>query len=214
MTVMSGRCVPPRYGSLSTHDTPSRWSSPTTAATAAGIAPRCTGMCSACMTISPRGSNSAVEQSRRSLMFAEWALRTSAAPISSHAAFRAPVTTCSSTGSSTAEHHAVAGLLAVPSIGHEQRQLRVVGAQLDARTGLDARHAQRHELDVRRVVAVPVALGVQRRERLAQLIGGPHFADGQLVRLPAVAHVAGHLDAGPAFGACSATRPQFLDRGV
>ena len=44
-----------------------------TAATAAGIAPRCTGMCSACMTISPPASNSAVEQSRRSLMFAECA---------------------------------------------------------------------------------------------------------------------------------------------
>ena len=61
-----------------------------TAATASGIAPRWTGMCSACITISPRASNSAVEASRRSLMLAEWAARTSAAPISSHTARSAP----------------------------------------------------------------------------------------------------------------------------
>ena len=54
-----------------------------TAATASGIAPRWTGMCSACAIIRPRSSNRAVEQSRRSLMFAENAERTSAAPISS-----------------------------------------------------------------------------------------------------------------------------------
>ncbi len=56
-------------------------------------------MCSACMTISPEGSNSAVEQSRRSLMFAECALRTSVAPISSQAARSAPVMTCRSIAS-------------------------------------------------------------------------------------------------------------------
>ena len=54
-----------------------------TAATASGIAPRWTGMCSAWETICPLGSNSAVEQSRRSLMFAEKAERMSTAPISS-----------------------------------------------------------------------------------------------------------------------------------
>ena len=54
-----------------------------TAATASGIAPRWTGMCSAWAIIRPRSSNSAVEQSRRSLMFAEKAERTSTAPISS-----------------------------------------------------------------------------------------------------------------------------------
>src|SRR3982751_3266251 len=99
-------------------------------------------MCSACMTISPRGSNSAVEQSRRSLMFAECALRTSAAPISSHAALSAPLTTCSSTGSSTAQHHAAVGLLLPPAVGHEERQLGVVGAQLDTRGRIDAGHPQ------------------------------------------------------------------------
>jgi hypothetical protein len=41
------------------------------AATASGIAPRWTGMCSAWATIRPLASNSAVEQSRRSLMFEE-----------------------------------------------------------------------------------------------------------------------------------------------
>ena len=54
-----------------------------TAATASGIAPRWTGMCSACAIIRPRSSNSAVEQSRRSLMLAEKAERMRTAPISS-----------------------------------------------------------------------------------------------------------------------------------
>ena len=50
-------------------------------------------MCSACITISPAASNSAVEASRRSLMLAEWAARTSAAPISSQTARSAPAST-------------------------------------------------------------------------------------------------------------------------
>jgi len=54
-----------------------------TAATASGIAPRWTGMCSAWATIRPLSSKSAVEQSLRSLMLAEKAERISAAPISS-----------------------------------------------------------------------------------------------------------------------------------
>ena len=73
---------------------------PAQQATAAGIEPRCTGMCSACMTISPSALNSAVEASRRSLMFEECAERISTTPISSQAARRAPVSTCSSIGSS------------------------------------------------------------------------------------------------------------------
>ena len=77
------------------------WPSSRTAATAAGIAPRCTGMCSACITISPRASNRAVEASRRSLMLAEWAARTSTAPISWQAARSAPVSTCRVMGSSS-----------------------------------------------------------------------------------------------------------------
>ena len=55
-------------------------------------------MCSACATIRPCSSKSAVEQSRRSLMLAEKAERISTAPISSAIArSRAPIT-CSSTG--------------------------------------------------------------------------------------------------------------------
>ena len=54
-----------------------------TAATASGIAPRWTGMCSACAIMRPRSSNSAVEQSRRSLMLAENEERIRTAPISS-----------------------------------------------------------------------------------------------------------------------------------
>ena len=53
------------------------------AATASGIAPRWTGMCSACAIIRPASSKIAVEQSRRSLMFAENAERMRTAPISS-----------------------------------------------------------------------------------------------------------------------------------
>ena len=70
-SVTSGRCVPPAKGSLrmKTSSGPGSWAA--TAATASGIAPRCTGMCSACATIRPRASKRAVEQSRRSLMFAE-----------------------------------------------------------------------------------------------------------------------------------------------
>ena len=54
-TVMSGRCVPPAYGSLRIQTSPGAGSRAQTAATAAGIAPRWTGMCSACMTIAARG---------------------------------------------------------------------------------------------------------------------------------------------------------------
>ena len=75
-----------------------------TAATDSGIAPRWTGMCSACMTIWPRRSKSAVEASRRSLMFAECAARTSTAPISSQVARSAPLRTWRVTASSGRGH--------------------------------------------------------------------------------------------------------------
>ena len=145
MTVMSGRWVPPANGSLRTHARSGAWSSPTTAATAAGIAPRWTGMCSACMTISPAGSNSAVEQSRRSLMLAEWAARTSVAPISSHAARRAPVVTASAIGSSSviaSRSMSVAPGRArpgAPAVGDEQRRL----AEVDDRGAVDRGRCRR-----------------------------------------------------------------------
>src|SRR5688572_216212 len=54
-----------------------------TAATASGMAPRWTGMWAAWATIEPWASNSAADESRRSLMLGEYAPRTRAAPISS-----------------------------------------------------------------------------------------------------------------------------------
>ena len=92
-SVMSGRCVPPVYGSLIAHTSPRRAPRASTAATASGIAPRWTGRCSAWAIIRPPGSKTAVEQSRRSLMLAEWAERTSAAPISSATPRRAAAST-------------------------------------------------------------------------------------------------------------------------
>ena len=56
-------------------------------------------MCSACITISPAASKSAVEQSRRSLMLAEWEARISTAPISSQAACSEPIRTWREIGS-------------------------------------------------------------------------------------------------------------------
>ena len=56
-------------------------------------------MCSACATIRPRASKSAAEQSRRSLMFEENALRTSTVPISSAIPERAALVTERVTGS-------------------------------------------------------------------------------------------------------------------
>ena len=55
-------------------------------------------MCSACAIIRPRSSKTAVEQSRRSLMFAENAERISTAPISSATARSASPSTWSSIG--------------------------------------------------------------------------------------------------------------------
>ena len=56
-------------------------------------------MCSACMTNSPSGVKSAAEQSRRSLMFGEWAERMSTAPISSQIDRSRPTRTPSAIGS-------------------------------------------------------------------------------------------------------------------
>src|SRR3954469_24642367 len=81
-------------------------------------------MCSAFSPIAPAASNSAVEASRRSLMFAEWAERTSTAPISSQAARRPPSITWSVMGSSTLHHHRVRAGLRVPAGRHHQRGAR------------------------------------------------------------------------------------------
>ena len=70
-----------------------------TAATDAGIDPRCTGMCSACASISPSATKTAAEQSARSLMFGENAVRRSTTPISSATEARRLRATSSETGS-------------------------------------------------------------------------------------------------------------------
>ena len=85
-SVMSLRWVPPAKGSFSTTCSPGRMPSPKAsiaARTLAGIDPRCTGMCSACTSISPPAVNRAAEQSARSLMLGLNAARRSTAPISS-----------------------------------------------------------------------------------------------------------------------------------
>ena len=90
-TVMSLRCVPPANGSFTTNSSPGMTAplaslpatASITAATDAGIEPRCTGMCSACASSSPPAVNTAAEQSARSLMLGLYAARRSTAPISS-----------------------------------------------------------------------------------------------------------------------------------
>ena len=72
MTVMSGRCVPPRKGSLRITTSPgSKVCSRSAWATERGMDPRWTGMCAAWATIFPSASKRAQEKSRRSLMLGE-----------------------------------------------------------------------------------------------------------------------------------------------
>ncbi len=66
------------------------------AATEAGIAPRCTGMCSACTNSSPVAVKSAAEQSARSLMLGLNAARRRTSPISSAMPVRRAMRTASS----------------------------------------------------------------------------------------------------------------------
>ena len=169
-------------------------------------------MCSACMTISPWASKSAVEQSRRSLMLAEWALRTSTAPISSHAARSAPVATWRAMGSRLSARSRmtvpVASVCPRQPVGHDERRLRqrddrrpddlivlgLVGLPGDLGAGLHAGGADRHQLDLGAVVAVAVALLVGGGEGLAQRGGvGRDVAQRQLVGLAGVAGVPGDL---------------------
>ena len=217
--------------------------------TAAGIAPRCTGMCSACITICPSGSNRAVEASRRSLMFEECAERISTTPISSQAARRAPVsdlqldrvehgsasapapqadrararppsprqpggTSSVASGSAHSAGPASAAArrrLAADDARLERRRRRTraapphsaAGSRASAcgrSAGARAPHRDAHvdELDLRRVVAVAVALLVRARERrraarqrrAVALGGGAHLlVHGELERLAAVAQL-------------------------
>ena len=166
-------------------------------------------------------SNSAVEASRRSLMFDECAERISTAPISSQAARSAPVMTCSSIGSGPARRHAAsvargaqthgAPLVdaARPARGDEQgrlgqgphgRPLHLPADAVIARRLAPAAAAPAPQTDTRivtsstspAVVAIAVAPLVRAGEHLAQARAGRWVRlDRQLERLSAVAQLVG-----------------------
>ena len=74
MTVMSGRWVPPWYGSFSTYTSPGcmlPWLRAMTVRMLSPMEPRCTGMCGAFAIRLPSASNRAQEKSSRSLMLTE-----------------------------------------------------------------------------------------------------------------------------------------------
>jgi len=85
-TVMSGRWVPPLYGSFSTKTSPGRMAPRLRAMTVrmdSPMEPKCTGMCGALAISCPSGSNSAHEKSSRSFMFTLWAVFCRVNPICS-----------------------------------------------------------------------------------------------------------------------------------
>ena len=91
MTVMSGRWVPPAKGSLRIQETPGRCSSSTPPPPRRASRRGGRGCARPASPSPASASNSAVEASRRSLMFEEWAERISTTPISRQAARSAPV---------------------------------------------------------------------------------------------------------------------------
>ena len=151
-SVMSGRCEPPRNGSLSTQTSPRPTSRSRTAATEAGSAPRCTGMCSAWITSRPAASNSAVEQSRRSLMLGDSALWISAVPISSAMPRSEPTATWSSAAFTSFSSLRIpcSSAVAGPARRHEAGRLRELDDRRarHARAGRQAGPAQHLRLDV------------------------------------------------------------------
>src|SRR3954463_4735832 len=172
-----------------------------TAATASGIAPRWTGMCSACAIIRPRSSNSAVEQSRRSLIFAENEERIRTAPISSAIDRSDAPTTCSSIGAMTSlTRHDPAGTIPNPlppggnpqgrpvqlDQGRTGRALLLAARQLQLRARHDLGGADGHQLDLPSLVGVAVPLVVSAVEAVGELV--PE-RDGQLEGLALVAKV-------------------------
>ncbi len=168
-----------------------------TAATASGMAPRWTGMCSAWTIMRPARSKSAVEQSRRSLMFEENAERTSAAPISSAIARSELPITWSSTGitSSAPGRACPTRWSPPPSRLRSSRSRRRAPRAPDRSDGpedrLPADRGPRSTVAVRTAtsstcrdaVGVAVALLVRAVEALRKL--GPQI-DGELERLTAV----------------------------
>ena len=172
-----GEVRPARERIVEHADSPGSGSRAITAATASGIAPRCTGMCSACATIRPRASKSAAEQSRRSLMFDEYALRTSTVPISSATPQSARAITARVTGPSARPQDERAAASSSPSQpgAHEAGRL----GQLDDRRPRDTRPR-------------PSARGTSPSSRSSRRVSGaPAGSDGVAVPVSAAASVAG-----------------------
>src|SRR5215211_7075531 len=212
-SVMSGRCVPPANGSLRTKTSVREGLCSITAATASGIAPRWTGMCSAWATIRPRSSKRAVEQSRRSLMFAENAERINAAPISSATARSACPSTWSSivTISSRLRHpphgtipnpHPPGGNPAGGAVeldqGRAARFCSRARGKREGRTGRDLRGSNGDQLQLAAAVRVAVALLVEpvetlleaRAERHSELEGLTVIAEIRLALCRQLSHLA------------------------
>src|SRR5947208_12612306 len=206
---MSGRCVPPVYGSLRIQTSSRPGSCAITAATASGIAPRWTGMCSACAIMRPRSSKRAVEQSRRSLMLAENEARISTAPISS-AIERSElprtwssiftVWSRSATVASRSRQHQRAISIPIPHPpgGYEARCAveldcgrtfdvqRLAGRQVEHRRGSGLGRADRDEFELAGPVGVAVALLMRTVKGLREVALD---RNRQLERLARVAQV-------------------------
>ncbi|COW19889.1 Uncharacterised protein [Mycobacterium tuberculosis] len=104
ITVMSGRWVPPWYGSLTAYTSPGFMPLKRrriTSLTVVPIEPRCTGMCGALATRLPSGSNSAQENPSRSRMFTDWAVASSRKPICSAIDMNRLLKISNSTGSAS-----------------------------------------------------------------------------------------------------------------
>src|SRR5690242_1087611 len=180
-----------------------------TAATASGSAPRCTGMCSAWAIIRPRSSKSAVEQSRLSLMFAENAERTRAAPISSATDRRALPMTWSSifmlvsalvTVASRFRQHERAISIPIPHPpgGNKARRAleldrgraldveRVAGWEVELRPRLCLGGADGDQFELAAAVRIAVQLLVGTVERLREPVLNRH---GQLEGLSRIAEI-------------------------
>ena len=115
--VMSGRWVPPANGSLRIQPWPGRLLAAEDRGDRVGHRAEVDGDVLGLHHELALGSNSAVEQSRRSLMFGEWAERIRTAPISSQAARRAPARTWSETASTSHPPSAFRARLAASRLG-------------------------------------------------------------------------------------------------
>ena len=204
-SVMSGRCVPPVYGSL-------------TMISVAGLEDRARDRprrrrasrrgargCARPGRPSARdASNTAVEQSRRSLMLGEWAARTSAAPISSATPSSAAAITLRVAGSVIARapippRPGAPASPRRPTGGTVERDRRGASrlragrrwSDLEGRAGDGGRATDRDQLDLARLVgeAVPLAMRLVKSRREPR---GGLERHRQLERLAAVAQVARH----------------------